>query len=601
MAQNVSKIQWTTEELDLIDYVWQAESFRDTAWDRYGQEWIYHVPSRINAFTYFYFGVRLFPYQLAWYYCPVPEGTIHGGRGCGKTEGIGVADITYAALHPGEDHLWVSITKDQSRKAFDAILRLGSADGRNPRFLERFVDDWVSMPFPDIRLKRWDDNDTGVIARYRGIGDESIEKLRSYEAGTLQVDEAFREVESETTYGMLRGCIRGPNRYKFKTVLTPEQQVQVDDRLYALTMIDDPEERDLKEAEIWDWLRQIGCAKRGFMCLMGNAGPHKWAWSRHKRARTEPEHYWSYVATSWDNPYFGKREREALERQFQDDEEQLEVEMMAREPRSLGSVFKRRQIDQCCDKTLLPYVSKMVSKAHEYEEQELPVPKELQGFYLGKHPEMGVYQYGVPPQKGHWHVISGDPGTGIAPLRNCWVVLVWDVSELPVTLVYFEMGYLFRRQIGDYNGFLARLKWAEQIYATQPGDIWVESTGPQKGMVMLAYPESLRVTPVTFQAKKLEYINQAVQLMANRMVCFPEIEIFLTEHGNYEYKDQDLAQDVVMANICAAAGIWRYYQPDQEWEVSGETESIEVEYDRFARPRPHSPRRRTRFGAAAGA
>lgn len=583
MADNDLLIKFTPEELDLIAYVLEAESFRDNAWQLYGQDWVNHVPNRINAFTYFYFGINLFPYQLAWYYCPVPEATIHGGRGSGKTEGIAFALAAYMALHPGEDALWVSITKDQAKKGFDAIKRMGASDGRNPRFLERFVADIVSMPFPDIRFKHWDENDSGNVLRVRGIGDESIERLRSYTAGTIVVDEAFRDVAEDSTYAMLRGCIRGPNRYRFKTVLTPAQQLEVDNALYDLTKLEDPEERDIQEQAIWGWLREIGVAQRGFMSLMGNAGDKDWAWARHERARSEPESYWSFVATSWDNPYFGRKERQALERRFQDNPEGLEQEMLAQRPRSLGDVFRRRQIDQCCDLALAQIAAnRMLS--------------DQPGYFLGRQPDMGIYQYGVPPTAGHFHVISADPGMGVAPLRNKWVVMVWDVAQLPCELVYFEMGYLYKRSQGDYNGFLARLKWTTMVYPNLPGDIWVESTGPQKGMVQISYPEDLRVNAVSLTGRKLEYINMLVQILGNRMIVFPQIQQMLLELGNYQYRDLELNQDIVMAAICAAAGIWHYHQPpDVGWQGPTEREvAVLPPYDRYARPEPHSGRGRRR-------
>jgi hypothetical protein len=402
----------TPEELELIQAVMPYEEFRKTAIQDYGAEWEQHVPTAINALIMRYFKKALFPWQLAFYYCPVPEATILGGRGAGKTT-MADAIAMYVALHPGEDHLHIAPTKDQAILAYHTIMGDGAPDGILPRFVERFVESAITAPFPEIRLHRWNKRDPGSVIRFRSLGDENIERLRSHEAGSITVDEAFRTVESDATYGQLRGCIRGTNRFMLNH-LSPDEQQEITMRINALTLLDDPFKKKREEAEVQAYLKEKGLNKRGFFCLYGNAGAAEWIWQRYDKWVEAPEKYWSITVTSYDNPYFGADNLKALEEQFADDPDAREVEMEAGRPKNLGDVFAGHLIEKCTNRDLLPIA---VKAAHE----------KVQGYRVERAAHCGIYLYQVPPIEGHWHVIAADPGSGLAPGRNKWTIGVFDV------------------------------------------------------------------------------------------------------------------------------------------------------------------------------
>jgi hypothetical protein len=433
--------------------------------------------------------------------------------------------------------------------------------------VERFVADSVTAPFPEIRLKRWSKDDPGVICRFRGLGDDDIERLRSYEAGTVTVDEAFRKIKTGDTYSQLRGCIRGSNLFRLNH-MPPDERDDLLLRVSNISMIIDPRERAVAQAQIETEIREKRLNKRGYMLLYGNAGAQPWEWERHDRGRTDPEHYWSYTATSYDNPFFGQAEREAVERSFGENRELLEIEMFARRPMNLGDVFEGRLIRQCMDHDLIVQAQ---ARAGQW------------GYACERHSDYGIFRFSVPPTQGHYHVIGADPGTGVAPLRNKWVITVWDVSETPVRMVAFEMGYISHKQKGDFRGFIARLKELQMTYPIGPGDVWVESTGPQKGMVQVAWPDDITLTPVELTGTKLELINEARQLLGNSLLTFPDIEQFVIELGNYVYDDKDIQQDCVMAFICACGAIYRYY--GSAWQTpDANPQPIRVTLDHNARP-----------------
>jgi hypothetical protein len=571
MAEKYISEMLTAEERDVIEAARSAEDFRDTAWEQYGADWIGHVPTAINSFVYYYFNCILFPYQLGEYYCPYPitEITVHGGRGSGKTDGVALALMAYHALHPGENWIHLSITKDQSKRAYDAIMNWGGMANDRVRFTDRFIKDAVTAPFPEIRLYPWSPEDPGTIVRFRSLGDENIERLRSLTAGTISVDEAFRDVQTDATYAQLRGCLRGVNQFRLNLLPKGEQE-DFRLRMYKLALIVDPKRKEREKKRLNTWLKERGLNIRGLMLLQGNAGPNDWEWERHERGNIDPAHYWSITVTSHDNPFFGEENIKALERSFGENKELMEVEMLAKRPANLGSVFEAQVIKRARDDEALPLCRQMV---HD----------ETPGWTLESHAEYGIFRYYVPPIHGHLHVFGSDPGSGKAPGRNKWVILIFDITELPCRLVGFEMGYLSPRQTGNYMGYIQRIKDLTQMYPTAPGDVWVESTGPQKGMVQVAWPEGVTVTPVEFQASKLIYINFARQLMASRYIRFPAIQQLLIELGNYDYQDKELNQDCVMALICAAGGIWQYHQPDA-WQPPSEDSGDEPEDgDRYGR------------------
>jgi hypothetical protein len=524
-----------------------------------------HIPTAINAWVWHYFRTNLFPWHLAVYYCPVPEVTIHGGRGSGKTTGIALAMAAYHTLHPGEDWLHVSVTKDQAQLSYTSIINFG-AQGL---FNTRFVSDMVRSPFPEIRLRRWSAADPGTTFRFRSIGaDDNIDRLRSFEIGTATVDEAFRLVPNPNTYPQLRGCLRGFNRVLL-SLLPPEDRVQVEAAVQtALTAANEPA-RIKAGKELDKLVQKFHLEKRGLMALYGNAGPHDWEWQRHDRARTDPKHYFSYTTSTWDNPTITERQREDMARQFGDNKDMLMVEMYGRRPMNLGSVFPGAHLRACMDLDARP-------KALAMQEEHVP------GWVLREHVEYGCFHYEEPPDPTRRYVVGADPGSGVSPMRNKWVIGVFDVTEKPARLVYFEMGHVNLRSAGDFRPFWARLKRVRDLYPMTTGDLWVDSTGVQKGMTQLAMPEDLAVVAVSFVGDKLVLINKLIGIFNAYAIRIPDIPQLVIEIGNYERDDKELNQDCVSMMICAAGAMWQYLGLDYVPTKAEEAEEY-VEEDRYAR------------------
>jgi len=567
-----SRILLSDEEKEIVQHAWDSDSFRETCWDQYGPEWVNHIPLAINAFIWYYFGIRLFPWQLAIYYAPQTEITAIGGRGSGKTMGIGIAMAAYHALHPGEPWLHVSPVKDQAQRTYEAIMQYGSVPhGNRPTFVSRFVRDYVVAPFPEIRLKSWDSHDPGNILRFRPLGDDNIEYLRSMEAGTITVDEAFRDVENPATYPQLRGCIRGMNTVRM-ALMPKNKQEKIDKLIQQISMESDDKTKNRLERELDNLVEDLKLKRRNLMLLYGNVAGWMWVKRRYEQARRDPQNWFSLKVTSYDNPTLGRDAVKGMERAYGDGELRG-VEMNADWPSDVGNIFSGRGLMRCLDPNAL------AETLRAYED-------DIPGYMVRNHLEHGIFMYQEPSQRGHVYVIGADPGSGMIPDRNKWCIVTFDMSVTPFRMTYFEVGNVDHRQRGSFSLFWNRLRYCRDYYPGLPGDVWVESTGPQRGMNELAMPEDVRVTAVSLQTTKLILVNKWAALIDRGMLSWPDISIWTNEHSAYNIPDDQLDQDCVMAGICAGGAMWQYvdidYQP-REVEYA-EAYPEDVVFDRNARP-----------------
>lgn len=574
MTRGRSQLRFTSEEQEILSHVLPAEEFRYTAWDTYGPDWTEHIPQAINlAMWYWFGGARLYPWHLAVYYCPVPNFTGMGGRGSAKTVGLSMANSLYTALHPGEPHLHVSPVKDQALRSYEAVIEWGSRASGRPSFNERFIKEAVVAPFPEIRFNSWHDADPGNVMRFRPLGDDDIERLRSLEAGTISVDEAFRTVEHPRTYAQLRGCIRGINQVKL-ALLPLNIRTEIEDLGYQVAMAPMGRSRTKLQAEYDHICAFHRLNRRNMLQLYGNAGPFDWSWELYDRGDDDPKHYFSLTVTSYDNPALGQENIAEMKRAYGDDVETMEQEMNAQRPGGQGDWFVTKTIARCIDEDLLP-------------EMEEAVANNRPGWLLKKHFSYGVYLYQKPPDKQHHYVLGADPGSGAAPGRNKWAIMVYDITLRPAELVYFEMGNVLKKDVGDFNPFWKRVKEVVNTYPMGLNDAWVESSGNQKGMEQLAFPEDVRVVPVSLAATKPILLNQHRTLMAQGLLKWPLIMRLKLEHGNYTLPDTKLVQDLVMTAMCASGAVWRYidrnYLAKASVDLNGNVE-IKVGNGRYDRP-----------------
>ena len=259
----------------------------------------------------------------------------------------------------------------------------------------------VFQPFPEIRFKRWDEDDPGTKLLVRSLGDQNVELLRSHTVGRISFDEPFREIETSDTISQLRGCIRGINQYRLKKLPLPEQgRYQGLLRGISLTT---PNERALLQADLDAFIIQHDLAYDGRMILYGNAGEANWSWERMDLAESDPQHYYAVRVSSYDNPTFTKEQLADLERSFGENAELRQVEMEGKRPTPAG-----RRVPQRHDRGLHRQRGPG-NNGRESAQGHSRLPNH-------RHAQYGIYYYQEPPVQDadgpHMHVIACDPGTG---------------------------------------------------------------------------------------------------------------------------------------------------------------------------------------------
>jgi len=202
-------ISLTKDEWDLVNYSRKDDWFIRDGYKIYGEEWPENVPVSINAAMRYFFGLILLPHQLEAYYCPLDDVMIHGGRFSGKTVVLACCNALWVAFNPGNNWLHTSPSLEQAAVSFHKIMEHGGSG----KFVDTFIRHYREAPAPTLFYKRWDENDPGSEAQFRSIGQNPMELLRSFEAGRVTADEAFRTQTSDAPYRILSGMLRGPNTY----------------------------------------------------------------------------------------------------------------------------------------------------------------------------------------------------------------------------------------------------------------------------------------------------------------------------------------------------------------------------------------------------
>jgi hypothetical protein len=531
-------------------------------------EYVHHsqkprcVPVAINGFIELFFGVHytLFGHQLGMYYSPQRYNIIVGGRGSGKTVPVAIIMAIWTALHPGEPWLHAALSLDQAKKAYSAILDLASkkhyrSDGSMTErtFAEVFIQDKREFPQPDIYFKPWDEHDGGEVAgaqqfgnriMFRPLGDDDLERLRSTEAGQGSGDEILREVRDAKTINHLRGCLRGLNPWALAH-LPAEKRMEIS-RLQQLVGLGNVQgDQDMiDKAEVQ--LGEMGVDRLKRFFAIGNAGEPEWVWEVMDLAEDDPRYAWFIQVSMYDNIRLSPSDRASLEEAWGNDPEARQVELMGKRPLGLGTEI---------DPQLLT----------------ASVRNGLGGTILKQHPSYGTIHYEKPPQRGHFHIIAGDPGKGKVPDRNAWCVIVLDISAQPAEIVYFEVGNLKIRS-KTYSPYLKSYKYAVERYpVVSAADIIYDNGGQQSGMhevilgslkvidgendgesdidtEMQQEMEGVYGNPYSFtNSMKYTAANWLIDLLRKGRLVMPRLEILIRQTSNWKLPDKDLAQDTTMA------------------------------------------------------
>jgi hypothetical protein len=565
-------VELSKAEEELIDYATAGDWFIREGWNRYGEDWPNHVPNNINAAMSYFFHLVLLPKQLEAYYCPIDDVMIHGGRYSGKTVALACCNALWVALNPGNDWLHASPSLEQAALSFRAILQFGEAGA----FMDTFVRHYREAPAPTLFYKKWDENDPGSEAQFRSIGQNPMELLRSFEAGRVTADEAFRTQTTDGPYRILAGMLRGPNTYVLNS--QPELKDKYDDLAMDVAVETDPERRKDLQLKMDGFAERYGLSKDTRMMLFGNVGAYTWEWQRFEFGQKHPRQRWSVTWTSDDNPYVTEKQRALLKRQYRDDPDGLSVEMRATKPIAVGDVFTGEHMRNLFDGGL----------------EEEAIQRALAGaagWNWAMHEDFGLVHYARPretyvvdrTERQAVYAAGADPGTGRVPKRNKWVNMVVRIEPRPFEISYMKCGNLRRRDQGSIEPWIADAKWILKNYPMPEGHFAAEAGGPQKNVHQVVWPENLSIVPLNMNSMKAQLVMQAQLMLRRGMFTSPNIGMLERELLGYQLNDRKLDQDFVVAFLAAVYVVWPYVADEFELVEQDEEEDDYWDFEMFTR------------------
>jgi hypothetical protein len=233
--------------------------------------------------------------------------------------------------------------------------------------------------------------------------------------------------------------------------------------------------------------------------------------------------------------------------------------MMAERPDYPGAEFSRSVIESCQDFNLNTIIEDSI---------------EEDGYRYDVDGSIGCTKYETPSLPNRYYILVGDPGQGNPTERNAGVVQVWDVTEVPFKLVYFDWVFGNSR----YENFFASFEYAYAKY--RPEVAGFDSTGTQKGWDELIFEkDGLLVEQINFQGQKMLMLNSLKLMMQGRTVKYPFIKGFRQQLSRYVLPDTKLAQDIVACTIMAAH-LMRRFLP---WNTQEEKLDVNIALNRSSR------------------
>lgn len=423
-----------------------------------------------------------------------PFRTIAGGFGSGKTLAVVLSFLIHAATLPGYRGLALAPFSKQAKEVY--ILALSAI--RNTKYEERFLRGTPASPFPTLIVGNDYTNTENTIECY-GIGDkDDADKLRTLTADNALIDQAEKIMDLQSVIRDVGTRFRG---------------------------------RELTS----------GRSRIGTMTFLANSGINDELWNLYDKAEENPDKYFSFSPSTYDNIYLTDADIERYELQVGEGEDNKRMYMYGGRPLGDGSEFSRVIMDRVRDPSL--------DELHEH------LTRLGQPTTRIETPGSGVTEWTLPYDPTRFYVVVSDPGTDAPPHRNSPAIMVWDVSKFDIDHPMTLSAYYW------FNGRRDISTWAN-TYATVVstyhaiGRNGFDATGYQKGydrwMQTLhnLIPEKFELTA----SNKPMMLNDAKMLSSRGLIRMPmAVTSIYNQLAFYEYPEPEkLKQDLVMVYIMSA-------------------------------------------------
>jgi hypothetical protein len=421
------------------------------------------------------------PYQYLYHHLTQMDTTFLAGIAAGKTTTAAASFVVDCITTPYFRTLNTSISARQAELPFEMIM---SWIEDNPN-LEHLVENITLRPFPQIDWR----NRSYMAFRTMGkdarlIRGEEYDRINVDEGGLQATDEALK---------VLRGRLRGERP-------TGEKRMGRMDVITSPTGV--------------QWL------KTRF---------HK-GYPGHSKANLK--HYYSIRARTRDNTHLTEAQIQAMERMYPS--ELIAVEMDAEFPDFGFGMFPESHVAACTDLAMNEELNAAVRTSDG---------KDKPGYRLEEDPRHGILKFEFPYNPHGLYIASGDPGVDNPPKRNAGVVMVADLSEGDIKIVYMH----WVTGNGKYDPWIQSLKYAIQKY--YPILRGIDATGTQKAIDELAFENfGIQTDKLLMQRDKDAMLNALSIDFSGHKLRFPQVPGLHKQLVSYsrDLDNKSLPQDLVM-------------------------------------------------------
>jgi hypothetical protein len=425
--------------------------------------------------------------------------TFLAGIAAGKTVTEAASLVMDAISIPYFRGLNTSVSARQAELPFEMIM---SWIEDNPR-LEHLIENVSLRPYPTIDFR------TSSMLMFRTMGKDA-RLIRGEEFDRINVDEGGL-LTDDTALKVLRGRLRG---------VDPTGRA----RMARMDVITSP-------TSVL-WLRE------------------RFYKGEPKEKKADLDHYYSIRARTRDNTYLTEEQIAAMERDYP--AEMIDVELNAEFPDYGYGMFPESHIAACTDILLNDQVNEAIRTSDG---------KPKAGYRLDEDPRHGILRYEVPFNPHGLYIAAADPGVDNPPKRNTGTVVVADISEGDIKLVYFDwvVGN------GSYAPFIRSFKYAIDKYL--PILRGIDATGPQKALDELAFENyGIQTDKLLMQRDKDAMLNAMSIDITGHKWRIPQIQGMYRQLASYsrEAENKNFPQDIVMA--LAQLSFLARFAPEKEDE-----------------------------------
>lgn len=426
-------------------------------------------------------GWKPLPYQYLWHHLPQYDCTFLAGIAAGKTVTEAASFTIDCISIPYFRCLNTSVSARQAELPFEMMLSWIEENDR----LEHLVENITLRPYPEIEWKN------GSIISFRTMGKdarlirgEEYDRVNIDEGGLLFNDEALK---------VLRGRLRGvrptgePRMSRMDVITSPTSVLWLKERFKK----GDPEE-----------------------------------------AKSDLKNYYSVRARTYDNTHLLPAQIAAMERSYP--AEMIDVELNAEFPDFGYGMFPENHIAACTDFMINDEVNEAVRTS---------TGKPKAGYRLDEDPRHGILRLELPFSPNGLYIAASDPGVDNPPKRNTGVVMVADISEGDLRLVYFD--WVIGN--GSYAPFIRSFKYAIDKYA--PVLRGIDATGTQKALDELAFENyGIQTDKLLMQRDKDAMLNALSIDVTGHRWRWPQISGMYRQLSTYsrEAESKSFPQDIVV-------------------------------------------------------